>query len=408
MGSPAIPFSRFSGFLKSLRPSLFGDAAKTAVEFAFPMFFETPVSNARESKKWLRNAGRARKIKGSQEPYRYRRFAGGPSLLRDRYYTVCDNLEGNDKKTLFYELMAYYDPGKAGLLIPFDGLDTEERDKVVHVFSIDVSKFVAQAINIVFIDDDRDTLTPIFRTGVVLKDEYNLAVVSLPYGVEQKTIDNVIDLRLPDTQAWFTKNVLSHLPKTVYVYDDAYVASLHVGRSRPKSLKESDVEKIKADGGLGKTIVSAPSAGWNGEVLLGPENFFGLLPYLTFPDLGGSPITEVIGAWLRCLGANGLVYPSARNDLAVMITNGVMTSSGGWNFVDYRGSPPPEDVGRMIYEPDSWSYLDEGSEPEFATDQSGSWRFIGRSQRTAQVFRSQQLALMNSMEKFYRENGWQL
>jgi hypothetical protein len=52
--------------------------------------------------------------------------------------------------------------------------------------------------------------------------------------------------------------------------------------------------------------------------------------------------------------------------------------------------------------------IDEGSEPEFATDQSGSWRFIGRSQRTAQVFRSQQLVLMNTMGKFYRENGWQL
>jgi hypothetical protein len=404
MGYSAIPFSRFSGFLKSLRTSLFDDAATTAVEFAFPLFFETPVSNARESKEWFRNAGR--EIEGSQEPYRYRRFAGDSSLLRDRYYTVCDDLEGNDKMTLFYELMAYYEPGKAGALIPFDGLDTEERDKVVRVFSIDVSKFVAQAINLVFIDDDRDTLTPVFRTDVILKDENNLAVVSLPYGVEQKTIDNVIDLRLPATHAWFTKNVLSHLPKTLYVYDDAYVASLHIGRSRPKSPKESDVEEIKADGPLGKTVVWAPAAGWNGEVLLGPENFFGLLPYLTFPHLGGSPITEAIGAWLRRLGANGLVYPSARNDLAVIITNGVMTRSGGWNFVDYRDSPPPEDVGRMIYEPDSWSYLEEGSEPEFAADQSGSWRFIGRSQSTAEVFRSKQLALMNQMEGFYRENQW--
>ncbi len=75
------------------------------------------------------------------------------------------------------------------------------------------------------------------------------------------------------------------------------------------------------------------------------SRFEEMLPEFIDPALGGTTestegITQVIGAYLRNLGAAGLVYPSARNDWGVEFQNGVMTGHMGWNFVDYRSSKP--------------------------------------------------------------------
>jgi hypothetical protein len=53
---------------------------------------------------------------------------------------------------------------------------------------------------------------------------------------------------------------------------------------------------------------------------------------------------QAIGADLRRLGVNGLIYPSARVDVAVEYGNGSVLGSKGWNLVLYRGSSPPREA----------------------------------------------------------------
>jgi hypothetical protein len=406
---PTAPFSRFSGNLKSLRLSSFDETAKKALEFAFPQFFRPPTTQ-KKSRDYFRRI-KSRLARKSQTPYAYRRFAGDSSLSRNSYYSVSDDSEGNDKRTLLYELMTYNDPSSSGAIIPFDSVDERHRDDVARHFGIPVSRYENKAIIVLFIDDDKDTLTPIFRSGALHKDKNNTAVVSLPYEVESKTVDKVIDLRRPATQDWFAQSIFSGLPQTDYWYGShAFVKGLRVGKSRPNVSDYLDRQHDAARGNRGNTLVSfAPCSWWNGEILQGPESFIGLIPYLTFPAIGGSPITEAIGAWLRRIGANGLVYPSARNNIEVIVKDGEVKRSGGWNFVDFRGSPPPEDFRRLIFEPDSWSSLEGYSEPDVAIEgstSSGSWRFVGRADRTVGIFRRHQLALAEAMSKYYQEQGW--
>jgi hypothetical protein len=62
------------------------------------------------------------------------------------------------------------------------------------------------------------------------------------------------------------------------------------------------------------------------------------------PTHGGSLLTHVLGHRLRRLGANALVYPSARADSFCISNEGGLKSFGGWNLVDYRNAAPAEDV----------------------------------------------------------------
>jgi len=45
---------------------------------------------------------------------------------------------------------------------------------------------------------------------------------------------------------------------------------------------------------------------------------------------------------LRHLGADGVIFPSARNDIVVSIDSGEVVDHRGWNFVDYAGVSSPE------------------------------------------------------------------
>ena len=48
----------------------------------------------------------------------------------------------------------------------------------------------------------------------------------------------------------------------------------------------------------------------------------------------------IAGQWLRCLGSDGLVFPSARSDTSVVVRGGRVEGFNGWNLVDYRGALP--------------------------------------------------------------------
>jgi len=77
-----------------------------------------------------------------------------------------------------------------------------------------------------------------------------------------------------------------------------------------------------------------------------------LLPVVNTPDFGGNAFTELVATFLRRLGCDGLIFPSARCDHGVVIAHGGPVFAWGWNLVDYRdlpvpGSLAPEDIGPL-------------------------------------------------------------
>lgn len=69
------------------------------------------------------------------------------------------------------------------------------------------------------------------------------------------------------------------------------------------------------------------------------KSFLGILPALLHQDGGGDSTCRAIGFWLRSLGGEAFVYPSARTDCGVLVENGIIKHWHGWNLVDYRNAP---------------------------------------------------------------------
>jgi hypothetical protein len=114
----------------------------------------------------------------------------------------------------------------------------------------------------------------------------------------------------------------------------------------------------------------------SGVMLFGkppPSKVLELLPILLSPEIGGSnPFIQALGAWLRCYGCNGIVFPSARSDFFATERHGAIESFAGWCFVDFRESPPPswqQHIGHImsfdIYLGDQFS-IEESEAGDFA------------------------------------------
>jgi hypothetical protein len=123
-------------------------------------------------------------------------------------------------------------------------------------------------------------------------------VAVIPLRVKTTTFEKLIDLRMPETRQWFVTEL---------------------------------------------TRLRSQTTGEAVFPLAGPlDDFYDLLPTLLSPGLGdGHGATQVAGSWLRRLGAEALVFPSARADTRVSIASGELREWYGWNLVDYRDSPTP-------------------------------------------------------------------
>jgi hypothetical protein len=73
------------------------------------------------------------------------------------------------------------------------------------------------------------------------------------------------------------------------------------------------------------------------------DRFDRLLPSLVAQDLGGGiGVHTHAGIWLRRLGVDALIFPSARCNVSVEVLDGEVTDHYGWNLVDYRQAPEPQ------------------------------------------------------------------
>jgi len=313
-----IPFSKQKLILKQVNLSKLTSAGKDVFKHLFGQFAYndmTAKQRSTASKKMAEQWGLdPAKSKFNTDQKLYGRYSGDDTLPRGRYFSLATDVSGNDNGTLLNELMAYAKPDMPGLFEMYDLTVPSERDHFTRLF--------AGRHNTEYHRDDvlMIRLMPIYGRPHSLvaswdKSSANLPLpvyVEIPLTITEVTIDKLIDLRNRSTAEWFAKEI---------------------------SRVEYDLN--------GKPIRC---------FFLKPplDDFKTLIPTLLEQNLGGGwNFCKVAGVHLRQLGADGLVYPSARCDVSVELENDEVQNSNGWNFVDYREAGRPYDW-RMTDRSSKW------------------------------------------------------
>lgn len=358
VSSATIPLSEFRGWRKRLDPDVLNDIGRHVVRNVFPLFGGNSSEEFTRQLRRLADCGVAlseddwsdyRNLQQMEaaglrvDIRRHRRFAGGDGLLsRGCYASICKDSRGDDEGTMSRELMAYVDHRIPGLVYVGDSTSRALMD--ILATEIGVRDGYCATIVLLFAPTDRAHLQA-YRSvyADVLGDAPDVPVRAFAFEtrVEECVIQDVIDLRLPETQQWFFDHFC-----------------------------DGDGHFLVKDGGSA-------------------SDFHDMLPALMDPSLGGSATTHAIGSWMRSSGVNGLIFPSARSDASVTVEDGEMVHFHGWNLIDYRATA--RTATETVRDPHGW--------PDFAspgvslgTVDAGpyrsSWRVSGVEERYA-ALRSQ-------------------
>jgi hypothetical protein len=420
---PDTPFASIDLHLKYIALADLGPAAERAMQLCFYGFFAEEKANVdyqrfnERLKEWRQDSGI--KFGGQQPPFRYRRFAGDSTLPRGCYYSLADGASGNDHGTLLHELVAYCHHDTCGRVVATDVFDPG--------FADDIAKHQVGCLSV----DERAINLMIFAEPIVggelLREVQDLSPpqgnwvrISVPYRTKREFVDKVIDLREIETRDWIVQQLERGLPGVAYQYGSVVSSQLTTGDKPAEVDSQLWLNGYPSAEGVEQSLITfGPCDEWDRRSYGGPGGFFDILPYLVFGTNGGSPVTDAIGRWLRGLGANGLVYPSTRNDVSCVYHEGRLESWTGWNFVDYRSAPPPDWRPRLIVEPDSWRFqsgeiMVGAGEVKNATiangydiqqhgvgPTAGSWWIKGRSRTTKDRFYLLQQARIAGEEMRY-------
>lgn len=271
-----------------------------------------------------------------------RRFSGDGLLSASRYFSVCGSSDGQDSGTMLRELTAYHDPWTKG--VADIGELTDNQAEGVSASDVQMPSDATANERGIVISIPPFTATEYewLRSAAM---RWEPARIVLPVNVSEITFEKVVDLRVPRVATWFTQN----LTRLQWLTGDS----------------------------------SAEPAFRNKAPL---DNFQELLPTLVVQiHGGGNGATRIAGQWLRSLGADALVYPSARSDARVTVSDGEVTSFYGWCLVDYRGADPArvqtfdltprwsQAVATEIDQPPLPVYTDIALESEADGHGSGSW-----------------------------------
>lgn len=292
------PFSRFEGRLKQLHV----DALADVFDVFFPRF-RTEVSL---SSFISRGRGRALAgdvaLAGDSAAFvgrgRERRFSGDETLPRKHYYCV-EDAPTNDpaNNTLLCELFAYADPRSP--LVPElldTTVDVEQGQRLCQAMGWD--SLQPSVLHIVRPRDEPWLLPP--TLGIPSQG----CVLRYPLTISDAAIERTIDLRKPDTLQWFLNVFVSF-----------------------EVLCQGDF--VDSTGHVNVTLKGEP-----------PGTIEEFLPtILAQSPGGGSTFIQGIGACVRSIGAEALIYPSARADSRSVTQSGTVKESFGYVLVDYRGAP---------------------------------------------------------------------
>lgn len=345
-----IPFTQFRSRVKCLRCDGWNEVQRAAFSLAFPGFFAEEHPNPQTVQQLDPMCASA---SGNEQPFRYRRFSGGASLSRSRYYSVCETDSGQDSQTLAQELMAYSEWGGELRLFALD-LDDPNQDGPWKDFETHWNiPCPTHQLAVVFQWDTPVPPTELqFFPFSKLPNGFNYFPVLYPTTLTELSLPQTIDLRLPRTQDWLASSIVAGLPDVMYGVGDKLYRGLPLqdGTDQEWPIEKPFVSRRGLD-----CFSYPPRPDWDRRSQPITPDFYGILPLLMFPGRGGSPLTEAIGRWVRSIGADAFVYPSARANVRCKIEDGKLTESWGWDLVDYRGSGRVDERAMIIWEPHSWA-----------------------------------------------------
>ena len=340
------PFEKKRLTLKQAEPSGLEEEGRHATTL-FSVWFDTWKDNTagdiEDAQTFLKSLSTARsgyEVITEERPNR--RFSGDGFLAASRYFSVCDSNDGRDGGTLLRELTAYHDPWTKGIVDIVDLADNPAED-VSHINAQARNDGVARGPGILISIPPFTATEYDWLQSAAMRWEPTRVV--LPTCISEITFERVVDLRVPRMANWFTQNL-------------------------------TRLQWLTGDGSF------APAFPRKAPL----DSFQELIPTLAVQiHGGGNGATRIAGQWLRSLGADALVYPSARSDASVTVARGEVTSFYGWCLVDYRGAHPArlqtfdltsdwlQRVATEIDGPPLHVYSDIALETEGAGHGFGSW-----------------------------------
>jgi len=174
-------------------------------------------------------------------------------------------------------------------------------------------------------------------------------VIEYPYEVLPVQIQRTVDLRLPDVRDWFFRQFSKEQEDGSIVW----MLGKAVARQMPQEIRD-ELERDSV------TIISRFQR--RAGIAPPPADFFGMLPTLMNPELGGGTaadggaILQAIGTWMCRNEVGALIYPSARYDTFVEFKSQVTLDFGGWNLVDYRGAVDAERFKHSYIVQSPWAW----------------------------------------------------
>lgn len=341
------PFEEKSLVLKRTDPTRLDEIGHRAMSlfssFVFDNWEENKARWTEEAKRMLSSLspqGGEYEVRTDLRPNR--RFSGDGFLSANRYYSLCQSADGRDGGTMKRELTAYHNPWTAGVL---DVLELTDRSaEGAQLFSSLAPEMVTEPRLALLLSIPPFTATQ-YEWLYDAAKRWGTTHVELPLSVNHVRFQRLVDLRVPRVAEWFTHN----LTRLCWVSHD--------GTETPAFPKKPPLNQ-----------------------------FVDLLPTLAVQGLGGgNGATRIAGQWLRSLGADALVYPSARSNSFVEVRDGDVTTFYGWNLVDYRGADPArlrsfdltsawiEQVSNEVDEPPMALYGDVALQRKGSGSSEGSW-----------------------------------
>lgn len=261
-----IPYTSFNGVVRQFETGFANDLIRDLYNMCFTLFTDLERSYAfylKEGIEYFDTAAGTQVNFGS----RPRRFAGGPGLRPESYFTVCG--DAGDHGTLRDELTAYYGAKSGATVMIYDPcvdswISGPLQEMGITNLDIPLLYFVYQLEDSITSED----LAKIRKSNSSLEAGARLGVT---YGVRQSELNlsRVIDLRNPDVQDWFVQTFVA-----------------------------VEVEEASHAEERGRTI----HLSWRDP----PSTFGELLPVITSLETGGGMVfSQAVGAWLRTHGADG-------------------------------------------------------------------------------------------------------
>lgn len=338
------PLSRFRGAVKQVpKHPILNDAAMTIMDTVFPTFSNTIKFDPDETVALMENDLDGQHTEffdamveflAEQEPKeerQERRYAGDRNLSRGRYFTVCNGPNGEDSQTLCREVFAYIDSSVPGIAYVGDSWDTQiytalGGDKLPDEFRNCLYVMLLEPFDESEQAAYQQSYHPVLKS---LKSPHGLKLLPIPVRWYDVEIPNVLDMRRPEVQEWLFQFFCA------------------------------------GDGAV--LIKPAKPAG----------SFYEMLPALCHPYRGGSGVTAGIGSWLRTMGVDALVYPSARSNTMIQVdSNGKLVGEHGWSLLVYSGAEPDYQVHA---DSNPWYNFESlGYDREIGVHKEGSsWRLTG-------------------------------